>query len=182
MLSVDCRYIKGNSCTIRLCRVDSLPPRMPNNLQIYPHEPTHRFRMPPLKFRLFSIKINENLKIGYLTFFSESGYISLSRIDKAGPFLMRALYYSSISQLFKKIFPNFSQHFLNKFSSFTKSFCESPKIVSSFSSNFLKFFSSFSNFAPPKGVGGLDGLMSAISSLNTPSTAAVLFDRTVGPY
>ncbi len=40
------RYIKGNSHTIHLCRVDSLPRRMPNNLQIYPHKRTHRFRMP----------------------------------------------------------------------------------------------------------------------------------------
>ncbi len=46
MLSIICRYIKGNLHTIRLCRVVSLPRRMPNNLQTYPHEPTHRFRMP----------------------------------------------------------------------------------------------------------------------------------------
>ncbi len=32
--------------TIRLCRVDSLPRQMPNNLQIYPHERTHHFHMP----------------------------------------------------------------------------------------------------------------------------------------
>ncbi len=30
MLSVECRYIKGNSRTMRLCRVDSLP-RSPNS-------------------------------------------------------------------------------------------------------------------------------------------------------
>ncbi len=35
MLSIDCRYMKGNSHTIHLCRVDSLPRRMPNSVQIY---------------------------------------------------------------------------------------------------------------------------------------------------
>ncbi len=46
MLSVDCWYIKGNSrTTIHLCRVNSLPRRTPNNLQIYLHEHTHRFCM-----------------------------------------------------------------------------------------------------------------------------------------
>ncbi len=46
MLSIDCRYIKGNLRTIRLCRVGSLPRRIPNNLQIYLHKHTHRFRIP----------------------------------------------------------------------------------------------------------------------------------------
>ncbi len=46
MLSVNCRYIKGNSRTVRLFRVNSLPRRTPNNLQIYPHERKHRFCMP----------------------------------------------------------------------------------------------------------------------------------------
>ncbi len=48
MLSVDCRYIKGSSRTIRLCGIDSLPRQMPNNLQIYLHERKHFFRMPHL--------------------------------------------------------------------------------------------------------------------------------------
>ncbi len=69
MLSVDCRYIKGNSRTIRLCRVDSLPWRMPNNVQIYPHKGTHRFRMPrshsdvnpPLQFLTLYHKHSEDI-------------------------------------------------------------------------------------------------------------------------
>ncbi len=35
MLLVDCWYIKGNSHAIRLCKVDSLPRRMPNSVQMY---------------------------------------------------------------------------------------------------------------------------------------------------
>ncbi len=35
MLSVDCRYIQGNSHTIHLCRVNSLLRRIPNSIQIY---------------------------------------------------------------------------------------------------------------------------------------------------
>ncbi len=35
MLSVDCRYFKENSNTIRLYRVDLLPRRMPNSVQMY---------------------------------------------------------------------------------------------------------------------------------------------------
>ncbi len=34
MLSVDCRYITGNSRTIHLCRVNSLPRQMPNNTNL----------------------------------------------------------------------------------------------------------------------------------------------------
>ncbi len=53
MLSVNCRYIKGNlrQCTICLCGVDSLPRGMPNNLQIYPHKRRHRFRFRMLRSR-----------------------------------------------------------------------------------------------------------------------------------
>ncbi len=41
-LSVHLREFAYNS----LCRVNSLPRQMPNNLQIYPHERTHCFCMP----------------------------------------------------------------------------------------------------------------------------------------
>ncbi len=35
MLSIDCRYFKGNSHSMCLCRVCSMPRQMPNRVQMY---------------------------------------------------------------------------------------------------------------------------------------------------
>ncbi len=42
-------------------------------------------------FRLFSVRINENLKVGYFDPNLKKGYVLLSRIDKMRPFDKQSL-------------------------------------------------------------------------------------------
>ncbi len=66
-LSVDCRYFKGNSHSIRLCRIYSMPQRMPSSVQMH-----HTFCLTSLPHVSFVFALR--CKPGFILAFSGTLY------------------------------------------------------------------------------------------------------------